>query len=130
VLVMMTAEAEQANCCGCRCVVMHINSCLLMLHLCECCGVQVQLRNVGLLPAGNLKVAVSSPNVVLAAAAAKQQDAAAAGGSTDVWQELLGELGCTFDLNAAVAIMTTRAACLREPSKHTSLTVQGTACML
>jgi hypothetical protein len=57
------------------------------------CGVQVQLRNVGLLPASNLKVAVSSPGVALAAAAAaKQQDAAtAAAGSTDSWQELLGE---------------------------------------
>jgi hypothetical protein len=56
--------------------------------------VQVQLRNIGLLPAGNLKVAVSSPSVALAAAAAavKQQDAAAgAAGSTDVWQELMGE---------------------------------------
>jgi hypothetical protein len=59
-------------------------------------GVQVQLRNVGLLPACNLKVAVSSAGVALAAAAAaaaaKQQEPAAAG-SSNVLQELLGK--CT-----------------------------------
>jgi hypothetical protein len=112
---------------------MHINSCLLMLHLCECCGVQVQLRNVGLLPAGNLKVAVSSPNVALAAAAAaKQQDAAAAAaaaGSSDVWQELLGELACTFNIYCCGTSYKHRLHdCICY--ENTPVTVQCSPCML
>jgi hypothetical protein len=85
--------------------------------------VQVQLRNVGLLPAGNLKVAVSSPNVALAAAAAaavKQQDAAAAAaaGSTDVWQELLGK----FNGRCTQQALTTLTSCLIALSlKHTQV---------
>ncbi|WIA33724.1 hypothetical protein OEZ86_006842 [Tetradesmus obliquus] len=54
----------------------------------ELLRLQVQLRNVGLLPADNLKVAVSSPGVAIAAAAAAAATATA--GSTDVWSELSG----------------------------------------